>query len=239
MIALVNHRGQAAELLLMEANDMVQVLTNDDNEDQHRKLGEYYDPEDPYWIEEELSKAASNIEVVDQSGRDSYWDLDWDSFRQKTRIWSGPDGDRTMANFHYLVLPMWYNDESPQEAYDQSILQEVLNMTTQYYTDMSWGQHALSFELLEQVELNLSMAEPLLGDAKTLAKAHVASLNITIDVDYDGIILIYKQALAGNMANGGGYGEVNGVFTWMTLPGGFAVTRHEVCDSCVCSSLVE
>lgn len=187
-----------------------------------RHLAEYFDPDFPFFDDPNL-KSLKQIELLVQ--RNDYFALDWDSHKNKTRIWSS---DGTLASFHYLVLPMWYQDESPQEPYDKTVVESTLDETVQYYTDMSWGKHQLSFELLPQVQLNLTIVNPTLNEAKAEARAHVESLGRVLGADHDGVVLLYARANSGDMANGGGWGSVNGGFTWMSLPTGFRVTRHEV-----------
>lgn len=49
-----------------------------------------------------------------------------------------------------------------------------------------------------------------------------------MQVDFDGIMLVYHTSQSGPFSGGGGWAGVNGFFVWMSFETDFAVTRHEV-----------
>jgi hypothetical protein len=131
---------------------------------------------------------------------------------------------------HYLVLPIWWDGQTPQTPASVSTINSVLNQTVQYYKDMSWNRHTMSYQILDQIVLpNVTGDNAGFDNSAAAVRYHVATmLNQTAFGDYQGLVCMYKQANVYPLSNTGGWGSVNGnsPFTHMVLPGDFAVTRY-------------
>jgi hypothetical protein len=80
----------------------------------------------------------------------------------------------------------------------------------------SWGQCNLSWPILPQTRLaTATNVNPTFEEFKTQGYAIAQAANKTVSVDFEGVMLIYKGALDGAFAIGGGYGEVNGLTAYM------------------------
>jgi len=70
----------------------------------------------------------------------------------------------------------------------------------------------VTFEVLDQVAVPISKANPTFDKTAEAAREIIVNLNETQDEDYDGVALVYNRADAGNLASGGGWATVNDVF---------------------------
>lgn len=99
---------------------------------------------------------------------------------------------------------------------------------------MSWNGFLLEWETLAQEKLlQSSQSNPSMGTVNEETKTILANAGHIQGTHFDGVATVYWKADNGNLANGGGWGTVNGLNQWMTYYASsglsFAVTRHEVC----------
>jgi hypothetical protein len=134
----------------------------------------------------------------------------------------------TLTNFKYIVLPVWWNDESQSNQMDLVVSQSVFSDINQYYKDMSWNKMDVTNEFLTQAVLDVSMSSPGFSETDTAARDILSSLGKVKGVDYDGICLIYNVADAGPFSGYGGWASVNGDFMWNSYQLGVSVLRHEI-----------
>lgn len=126
-------------------------------------------------------------------------------------LWStSHNGRLTLSKLHYVILPVWYADET-QTAFDASTTAAIMRRVAAFYQQMSYGKFKLSWEILDPFPLTgITKGNPSLGSVQIAAEAHVKNLGLVNPIDYDGVITMYNQAQAGDLANGGGWGTSNG-----------------------------
>lgn len=148
------------------------------------------------------------------------------------RIFTDNNGDGpTLSNFHYILQPIWWSDQNsadPSLKMDMSNTESVMERNLNYYRDMSWNKMDVTYNILAQQQLSVSSVNPSWSDTEAAARALIESQGYIEGVDFDGIILIYYVAQNGPFSGHGGWGNVNGPFTWMSFDTDFAVTRHEI-----------
>jgi len=117
-------------------------------------------------------------------------------------------------------------------SYLTAKIQNIFDQTNQYYQDMSWNQFTITIEILPQVQIPISRELPNLNEVDQKTREIITSSGKVQGVDYDGVVTVYWKPVNGDMANGGGWGSVNGYSQWMTYYASsglsYAVTRHEV-----------
>lgn len=181
-----------------------------------------------------LSRSVETpTKIMQKPGRESFFEIfaTIEDFKDESSVWTGSDSSsrKTLSEMHYLVLPMWWQDESPKAPANLDSVRAVLDATVQYYSDMSFGKHSITYEILTQTILGVSKSGSSLNDSAAAARDHIAELGRIEFVDYTGVILLYNHEVASEPYGFGGWGSVNGNFVWMSLSGKFDVLRHEVC----------
>jgi len=136
-----------------------------------------------------------------------------EEFKSERTIWSPPadNGRSTLSKAHYLVLPTWYEGEDPF-PHDMVGIRSVMTEVSQYYTDMSWGLHSLTWELLDPIILEgVTKDNAALSPAKNRALKHIQdTLGLQRITDFTGVILLHAPAGSGPMRWGDGFAHVNG-----------------------------
>ncbi len=147
------------------------------------------------------------------------------------------DGGRlTLKSLKYIILPVWWSEEEGDTSFnvDPAQIEATYSANRQYYKDMSWNKMDVTYEILPQAAIGISKANPGMGNVQDETKLKVAEAGKVEGVDFDGISVAYWKADNGNLANGGGWGSVNGLFTWMTYPH----NRESVTKSLLCTSIL-
>ena len=115
------------------------------------------------------------------------------------------------ASFQYVVLPVWWDGESPRSPFDRGYLQGKLAEVSEYYREMSWNKHTLEFEVLNQVVLpGVTPQNADFDNSIEAARAIIADLGLVEFEHYIGILLCYNLAETGPFKGGGGWAGVNG-----------------------------
>lgn len=163
-------------------------------------------------LQQAESRRLNSVVVTSTNPLEAFWDT-WsrrDDSKTEGSLWSE---DLTLVSMKYVVLPIWWDGESPQIGYSRSSLESTLSETKEYYADMSWNKHHLQFQLLDQVVLTgVTRSNADFDNSEAAARAHVASLDLKEFVDYTGIMLVYNLASEGPFEGGGGWANVNGTF---------------------------
>ena len=153
-----------------------------------------------------------------------------EDYKASSPLYSGSEGDLTLTSMKYLLLPIWWSDEDPNDpakTMDPNQLEDIMQQNQDYYADMSWNAMDVSFEIMPQTLFPVSSESPDFGETSDAARTIVDEAGYVDDVDYNGIVLIYFVAQSGPFSFGGGWATVNGDFIWMSYQLGLAVTRHE------------
>jgi len=186
-----------------------------------------------------MSPISSRLVMSPTNRQTDIWSLvnSLDGYKQSA-MWESVNGVRTLKRMKYMILPVWWSDQDPDDeilAMNPTKIENMFETVTQHYTDMSWGAFDLSIEILPQTQLlESSMQNPDMSVVNRETKSIITDTYSKVSgTDYDGVVTIYWKAHNGNLSNGGGWGSVNGVNMWMTYYANtaglnFAVTRHEV-----------
>jgi len=164
--------------------------------------------------------------------RHKFWEnyLKVDDWKNSDIFTTGPEGRPVLANFKYIILPIWWSDEdenNPEKIMDLSTIEDIMDKNYDYYEEMSFDSIQVTYQILDQTKFSISSENPDFGDTEAAARAFLD----TTDYSYDGIILVYHTAQDGPFQGGGGWGNVNAYevpFTWMSYRLDFSVTRHEI-----------
>ncbi len=126
----------------------------------------------------------------------------------------------TLKRLKYVIQPVWWKQEENDSSFDvdESQIEDTYDDNKQIYKDMSWNEMKVSYEILPQQKIGVSKTKPDMNDVKEKTRQIVQDSGYVEGVDYDGISVTYWKANDGNLANGGGWGSVNGLFTWITYP---------------------
>ena len=159
-------------------------------------------------------------------------DLFWENYAKKDDWKDLPifSNNKTLTNFHYLVLPIWWSNEDendPNLAMNVSV--SILEETKTFFDEMSWGKFTMSWDILPQQKFSVSNVNPDFDETKNAAFAILEGLGrVRGDGSFDGVMLIHSRAQNGPLDTGGGWASVNGIFVWMTYNLKYKVVRHEV-----------
>lgn len=115
---------------------------------------------------------------------------------------------------HYVVVPTWWDGE-PQNsntAFDIPSIVDVLHDVVQYYKDMTWGLHNVTFEVWDQQVLPGVTPDNADFDNSNTAVRNIVSSDggYTEFVDYSGIMMVYNLANRDPFSAEGGWAGVNG-----------------------------
>jgi hypothetical protein len=170
---------------------------------------------------------ATETRVSSSSTRDTFFDIfsNFEAFKTEDAVWATTGaGRRTLSKMKYLIVPIWYNDEAKTPADIQNI-NNVMQEVKQYYNEMSWSRHDITWEILTQVTLaNIPKANPDLDNVAAAVDQHILQLGKQYPTTHTGIIIAYKSDGSGPS----GVADVNGNRMWMSMPFAFSVTRHEM-----------
>lgn len=178
-------------------------------------------------------KLSSSSYSKKSAARDLFWDIfENRDFSKDAPLFTTDGTTLTLSRFKYLVLPIWWSDEPencPATNQDPSSIAPIMNKNIEYYHQMSWNKFDLSYEILPQQKFTVSSENPGFGETEDAAFDLLETLGYEQgDGSFDGVILTYSLAQNGPFSGGGGWGNVNGPFTWMSYSIDFSVTRHEI-----------
>jgi len=207
------------------------------NEYEKISRGEWYE-EQAALLAEEVNTEAYTVGETGETGGDGpvmtanrkrFWEnfKKVDDWKDSNIFEPGPDDRPVLSQFKYIVLPIWWSDENendPDERMDLSTIQNIMDLNNDQYDTMSFDSINVSYQILDQTKFTISSVKPGFGDTETAATEIVNQSGNS----YDGIILVYHTAQDGPFQGGGGWGNVNGPFIWMSYRLGFSVTRHEI-----------
>lgn len=178
------------------------------------------------------SKAPTVFDRAFKSKRDNVWDVlsTFDSFKTKETLWD-LSGDRpVLSRGHYAVLPTWWADQVQDETTekDPEQIRGTMNIMRDYYLDMSWGLHDVTFDLFNQTVIpDMTSTNVTFGGTKKSAAKILEDAGYVQDLNYTAIYVIY-HVVSGTGPGGGGLAYVNGNYFWSSYPTRLAVNRHEV-----------
>jgi len=182
----------------------------------------------------EINKETAMYEdgPVMTENRYKFWEnyMKVDDWKDSDIFKPGPEGRPVLADFKYIILPIWWSDEDendPEKIMDLSSIEDVMYTNYDYYEEMSFDSIQVTFQILNQTKFSISSENPDFGDTGAAAKAYLD----TTDNTYDGIILVSHLAQDGPCQGEGGWGNVNAnevPFTWMSYRLDFRVTRHQI-----------
>ncbi len=135
----------------------------------------------------------------------------------------------TFSKFHYLVLPIWWSDESNNQATRVDQIKSALDGAVDDYKKQSFKKFSLTYEILPQWRIGVSKINPRWFGTRDACFNYVASRGYVQGRDFDGILMIHNEAASGIFDHsGGGLATVNGDFATMSTPLDWKVTRHEI-----------
>jgi hypothetical protein len=194
---------------------------------------------DEVYLESTLSNStiwdrasATQTKVVANKNRDvAFFDVfsQLENYKKERPIWNTTQNGRlTLSKMNYLILPIWFNDDNKTAA-DITKINTTMQQVRQYYKDMSWNQHEVSWSFLNQVELvNISRAKPTLDEVSKATQEYILPLGMQYPITHTGLIIAYNVAASGDMNFTGGWGVINGNVIWLSMPPVPAVARHEL-----------
>jgi hypothetical protein len=149
------------------------------------------------------------------SGRYSLWDKVWpklDSYKANTAVWDLSSSRPTFDKYHMFVLPIWWDGESQSNPFNETLIRAHLDLTAQYYKEMSWNKHRFTYEIWPQqiVLQGITNSSPTLDASRVATRAFVNSTGKIEFKDFSGISMFHNRALSGSLNSGGGWGSVNG-----------------------------
>jgi len=167
--------------------------------------------------------------------RNEFWRIFKDMDNQKEgNVWKSVDSRPTLTNFHYVVIPMNWNDlhsdpDKPQPTTDK--IKEIMDYQVTYYNEMSFGKFTMSYEIYPVTRLSQRSKNPDPNFVSVEIELYeiLADDRRNLGSDFDGVIGIYHKTPGGSFANGGGVANVNSnapmtfIHSWTT-----GVTRHEI-----------
>jgi hypothetical protein len=168
-----------------------------------------------YVVENDIGITDSSVL---SSGRFRLWNKTWDlidSFKSNTNVWDlNSPGRPTLNRFHLFILPIRWDGESTP-PFDTSVTVPDYDKTVQYYRDMSWNKHEMTYEFHgETVDLIGVTAENADFDNSEKATYDIVSaLGKTPNQDFSGISILYEVAKLGPFSGEGGWAQVNGKCT--------------------------
>ena len=138
----------------------------------------------------------------------------------------------TLSTFHYMVLPTWWMDHDKDDQnllIDLNVINTEMEQVAQYYSDMSWGNMDVTYDILSQFTLNITSIDPRWPQVVHACKTHLSNNGYENTVDYDGIIFMNNLSQGGNFQYPGAKGSLNGFFiasdkSHIT----YKVLRHEI-----------
>ncbi len=167
---------------------------------------------------------------LSSSRSNNVWNIISNMDEYKTgRIFTQNQGKATFSSFHFLVLPIWWNDETNNKVTEVHDIKSVLDGAVDDFTKQSFKKFRLTYEILPQWRINISKFNPRWFGTKNACFSHVASRGYVQGIDFDGIIMIHNEAASGIFDHsGGGLATVNGDFATMATSLDWRITRHEI-----------
>jgi hypothetical protein len=151
------------------------------------------------------------------TGRANFWDNAWpafDSMKTKSNLWT-PDysGRPVLDGNHIVVLPVWWDGEA-QTSFDISTINSMMQQTKNYYLDISWMKHNITWDILNGTVLTgVTRDNAGLDNAKLAAKDYVnQTLKLVEFVDYTSLTIVYNKPNNGSLNMDGGWGSINGTY---------------------------
>uniref|UniRef100_A0A7S2V8C0 Uncharacterized protein n=1 Tax=Entomoneis paludosa TaxID=265537 RepID=A0A7S2V8C0_9STRA len=163
--------------------------------------------------------------------RQLFWDLfnGIDTCKSQSALWDQAGNRPTLTKTHYIVLPIWWDGEDTSDTMDPSFLQTGLTQIQQYYSEMSFGKHSLTFEIWDQTTLaGVTPTNADFDNSEAAGKALVTNAGKVQFQDYTSILLVYNVAQTGPFSGAGGWAGVNGDFAWTTYFGDSIRSTFEV-----------
>lgn len=151
------------------------------------------------------------------SRSDYVWEIinTMDSYKQG-RHFSKDDLNRsTLTSFHYLVLPIWWKDETTVTM-PLAPIREALDGAVENHFNQSWGKFKITYDILPQEMISKSMSNPNWYSTMRSCRDIIQNQGLVEGEDYDGIIMVHNLALSGRFSYRAGYGELNGNFITMS-----------------------
>mmetsp|Transcript_18375 Transcript_18375/g.22495 ORF Transcript_18375/g.22495 Transcript_18375/m.22495 type:complete len:983 (-) Transcript_18375:152-3100(-) len=179
------------------------------------------------------SSSTRSIDDYDDSGarQRKVWEMieTMDSYK-KAPIYSrdSVSNKPTDSSFHYLVLPSWWSHQNSglqSLTMSKTKINNIMDKTADYYSDMSFGKLSLTYEVLNQ---NKIQSTKNIYEAQRLVKSYIDSKGYVKNVDYDGIIFLFWESSSA-LDWGGAKGQINGHFIWISYADlSYKVVRHEI-----------
>jgi hypothetical protein len=206
--------------LLEETNELEKIPYEHDDRQLNNRV---------YDIDKRVGYFDSSVPL--SSGRYNLWYNLWpklDSTKTERAVWDNTTSRPTFNRYHMFVLPCWWDGENQTTPYNLSLVQAMLDETALYYKQMSWNKHTFSYELWrnQTVLVNHTIDDPVMGQAAEYVQKFVNDLGRVQFKDYSGITMMYNRAKKGNLANGGGWGVVNGTWTRILASGKYFSIIH-------------
>jgi hypothetical protein len=157
--------------------------------------------------------AADNVFANDDSGILAKF-AQIESFKTSA-LWSADtrNGRKTLARYHYVIVPVWYSDEpQPRAAFDTDAMNAVFQRIAAFYKAMSWNKFVLTWNIVNPLLLTgVSQANPSMTQVQVAVTKHVTdTLGLKNPRDYTGVMAMYNPSAAGDLANLGGWATING-----------------------------
>ena len=84
----------------------------------------------------------------------------------------------TLSTFHYMVLPTWWMDHDKDDqnlSIDLNVISTEMEQVAQYYSDMSWGNMNVTYDILSQFTLNITSIDPRWPQVVHACKTHLSN----------------------------------------------------------------
>ncbi len=75
-------------------------------------------------------------------------------------------GKPLLSSFHYLVVPAYWSHQSPTNTaliMNEARIQNIMDQTVQYYSDMSWGKMSLTYKVSIEMIAGILSIYPMLS----------------------------------------------------------------------------
>lgn len=133
------------------------------------------------------------------------WDIinTIDSYKNGRIFTSGGNDRPTLTSYHYLILPVWWSDESSTPI-DVTNVNEALDGAIANHYNQSWGKLEITYEILPQQQIDQSKQNPRWYGTFLSAEKVIREKGYIKGQDYDGLIMVHNAATSGMFQYDGG-----------------------------------
>lgn len=151
----------------------------------------------------------------------------FDSFKTSP-LYSG--AKPTLTTFKQIIVPVWWSDEDtndPNKRFDPNRISVAMTETKKWFSEMSWGKVALSYDQLPQQQIDVSKVSPGFRNTEAAARKIVAENGLVKHKDYNGVIMIYNGPDGGSI-KGAYWANYGDSFNWYPGVSCFGCIKHEL-----------